>query len=103
MIETSLLSGDGANDVPMIQSAHIGIGISGQEGLQAANASDYSIAQFKFLQRLLLGSWYVWWLAFHCEVWLHKQSLNVSVYNFPQSYFYVSQVVQDISIQFRNE
>ena len=56
MIETSLLSGDGANDVPMIQSAHIGIGISGQEGLQAANASDYSIAQFKFLQRLLLGS-----------------------------------------------
>ena len=38
----------------MIQSAHIGIGISGQEGLQAANASDYSIAQFRFLQRLLL-------------------------------------------------
>jgi phospholipid-transporting ATPase len=50
----TLAIGDGANDVPMIQSAHIGIGISGQEGLQAANASDYSIAQFKFLQRLLL-------------------------------------------------
>lgn len=50
----TLAIGDGANDVPMIQSAHIGIGISGQEGLQAANASDYSIAQFRFLQRLLL-------------------------------------------------
>jgi len=37
----------------MIQSAHVGIGISGREGLQAANASDYSIAQFSFLVRLL--------------------------------------------------
>lgn len=26
--------GDGANDVPMIQTAHIGVGISGQEGMQ---------------------------------------------------------------------
>lgn len=29
----------------MIQKAHVGIGISGVEGLQAACASDYSIAQ----------------------------------------------------------
>lgn len=28
------LSGDGANDVSMIQAADIGIGISGQEGMQ---------------------------------------------------------------------
>lgn len=36
---TSLLSGDGANDVSMIQAADIGIGISGQEGMQVSFAS----------------------------------------------------------------
>ncbi|CAG8521260.1 6113_t:CDS:10 [Diversispora eburnea] len=46
--------GDGANDVSMIQAAHIGIGVAGEEGLQAVMASDYSIAQFRFLTRLLL-------------------------------------------------
>ena len=41
----TLAIGDGANDVGMIQAAHVGIGISGLEGLQAACASDYAIAQ----------------------------------------------------------
>ena len=41
----TLAIGDGANDVGMIQTAHVGVGISGSEGLQAANSSDYSIAQ----------------------------------------------------------
>ena len=50
----TLSIGDGANDVPMIQSAHIGVGISGLEGRQAVLAADYSIAQFKFLRQLLL-------------------------------------------------
>jgi magnesium-transporting ATPase (P-type) len=50
----TLAIGDGANDVSMIQAAHIGIGISGQEGLQAARASDYAIGQFRFLRKLLL-------------------------------------------------
>eukprot|EP00949_MAST-11_sp_MAST-11-sp1_P005255 g5255.t1 len=55
----TLAIGDGANDVPMIQAAHIGVGISGQEGLQAVNASDYALGQFRFLTRLLLvhGRW----------------------------------------------
>jgi P-type E1-E2 ATPase len=48
-----LAIGDGANDVSMIQAAHIGVGISGKEGLQAARASDYAIAQFRFLKPLL--------------------------------------------------
>jgi phospholipid-transporting ATPase len=54
-----LAIGDGANDVSMIQAAHIGIGISGVEGLQAARSADVSIAQFRFLRKLLLvhGSW----------------------------------------------
>jgi len=41
----TLAIGDGANDVGMIQAAHVGVGISGVEGLQAACASDYAIAQ----------------------------------------------------------
>ena len=50
---TTLAIGDGANDVNMITSAHIGIGILGVEGRQAARASDYAIGQFSFLHRLL--------------------------------------------------
>lgn len=41
----TLAIGDGANDVGMIQTAHVGVGISGNEGMQATNSSDYSIAQ----------------------------------------------------------
>ncbi|OTB00193.1 hypothetical protein M426DRAFT_66427 [Hypoxylon sp. CI-4A] len=55
----TLAIGDGSNDIAMIQASHVGIGISGREGLQAARVADYSIAQFRFLQRLLLvhGRW----------------------------------------------
>uniref|UniRef100_A0A672JEA8 Phospholipid-transporting ATPase n=1 Tax=Salarias fasciatus TaxID=181472 RepID=A0A672JEA8_SALFA len=55
----TLAIGDGANDVSMIRAAHIGVGISGQEGMQAVLSSDFSFAQFRFLQRLLLvhGRW----------------------------------------------
>lgn len=45
--------GDGANDVNMINAAHIGVGILGLEGSQAACASDYAIGQFRFLKNLL--------------------------------------------------
>ncbi|XP_026581219.1 probable phospholipid-transporting ATPase IM [Pseudonaja textilis] len=55
----TLAIGDGANDVGMIKTAHIGVGISGQEGMQAVMSSDFSFAQFRYLQRLLLvhGRW----------------------------------------------
>ena len=55
----TLAIGDGANDVTMIQQAQVGVGISGVEGLQAANASDFSIAQFQFLYVLMMkhGRW----------------------------------------------
>ncbi|WWD00085.1 hypothetical protein V866_006993 [Kwoniella sp. B9012] len=54
-----LAIGDGANDVSMIQAADVGVGISGEEGLQAVNSSDYAIAQFRYLKRLLFvhGHW----------------------------------------------
>uniref|UniRef100_A0A8C6VCD9 Phospholipid-transporting ATPase n=1 Tax=Naja naja TaxID=35670 RepID=A0A8C6VCD9_NAJNA len=55
----SLAIGDGANDVNMIKTADIGVGISGQEGMQAVQCSDYALAQFRYLQRLLFvhGKW----------------------------------------------
>jgi len=54
-----LAIGDGANDVSMIQAAHVGVGISGKEGLQAARSADVAISQFRFLKKLLLvhGAW----------------------------------------------
>ncbi|EEB05647.1 P-type ATPase [Schizosaccharomyces japonicus yFS275] len=55
----TLAIGDGANDIAMIQEAHVGIGIAGREGLQAARSSDFSIARFKFMVKLLFchGRW----------------------------------------------
>jgi magnesium-transporting ATPase (P-type) len=56
---STLAIGDGANDVNMINIANVGVGISGNEGAQAANSADYAIAEFKDLHRLLFvhGRW----------------------------------------------
>ncbi|XP_024905477.1 phospholipid-transporting ATPase FetA [Pteropus alecto] len=55
----TLAIGDGANDVSMIKAANIGVGISGQEGMQAMLSSDFAFSQFHYLRRLLLvhGRW----------------------------------------------
>lgn len=52
--------GDGANDVSMIQEAHIGFGIMGKEGRQAVRCSDFAFGRFHFLKKVLLvhGHWY---------------------------------------------
>jgi len=51
--------GDGANDISMIQEANIGVGIAGEEGMQAAMSSDYAVCQFRYLSKLLIvhGRW----------------------------------------------
>lgn len=51
----TLAIGDGANDVNMISGAHVGVGIKGLEGSQAARMSDFAIGEFKLLRRLVLG------------------------------------------------
>ncbi|KAG8188801.1 hypothetical protein JTE90_009192 [Oedothorax gibbosus] len=75
----TLAIGDGANDVAMIQAAHVGIGISGVEGLQATCASDYSVAQFRYLTRLLFvhGAWSH---ARLCKLILYSFHKNICLY-----------------------
>lgn len=68
----TLAIGDGANDVNMITEAHVGIGIRGVEGQQAARAADYAIGEFKMLQRLMF---------FHGRESYRKNS-NLILYNF---------------------
>ena len=78
----TLAIGDGANDVPMIQTADVGIGISGgQEGMQAAMASDFAISRFKYIQRLLLvhGHWNYDRLARMILYFFYKNSAFVFV------------------------
>lgn len=55
----TLAIGDGANDVPMIKTAHIGVGLFGEEGMGAVQACDYALPEFRMLWRLLLvhGRW----------------------------------------------
>jgi phospholipid-transporting ATPase len=68
----TLAIGDGANDVSMIQAAHVGIGIYGREGTQALSASDYAIGKFRFLSKLL----------FVHGIWNYKRLCKVILYSF---------------------
>jgi len=52
--EITLSIGDGGNDVPMINEAHVGVGIYGKEGMQAAQSADYAIGEFQCLWNLLM-------------------------------------------------
>ena len=40
----SLYHGDAANDVSMIQEAHLGVGISGKEGLELIGCSNCTVS-----------------------------------------------------------
>ena len=51
--DITLAIGDGGNDVNMIKASHVGIGLFGKEGYQAAFNSDYAISQFKYLKQLI--------------------------------------------------
>ena len=71
---TTLAVGDGANDVNMINMANVGIGIYGQEGLNAVLASDYGIGEFQCLANLLLvqGRWFAFRNAQFIKNFLYK-------------------------------
>lgn len=94
--EILLAIGDGANDVSMIQAAHIGVGISGVEGLQAARSADISIAQFRFLRKLTLvhGAWSYQRIS---KTILFSFYKNITLY---MTQFWVSQLYLEYSISF---
>ena len=75
----TLAIGDGANDVNMIQSAHIGVGVFGKEGNQAAQFSDYAIPEFRMLRRLLFWHGRSFGVRFSNFVkWFMWKSMNFS-------------------------
>ncbi|KAG7274166.1 hypothetical protein CRUP_013700, partial [Coryphaenoides rupestris] len=84
----TLAVGDGANDVNMIKTAHVGVGIAGVEGGQAVQNADFSLAQFRFLQRLLLvhGRWSYRRIAFFVLFFIHK-TCNFALVNIWFSFF----------------
>ncbi|XP_078368991.1 phospholipid-transporting ATPase VD-like [Oculina patagonica] len=98
----TLAIGDGANDVSMIQMADVGIGISGQEGMQAVMASDFAIGRFKFLSRLLLVHGH-WCYDRICKMFLYfffKNAMFVLVLFWFQLYngFSGSNAIDDMSL-----
>mmetsp|Transcript_6081 Transcript_6081/g.10322 ORF Transcript_6081/g.10322 Transcript_6081/m.10322 type:complete len:252 (+) Transcript_6081:1968-2723(+) len=78
--KSTLSIGDGANDVNMILQAHVGVGILGKEGQQAARSADYAIGQFKFLKPLMF---------IHGREAYRRNSLLI-LYNFYKNVLYVS-------------
>uniref|UniRef100_A0A6J0TPW5 Phospholipid-transporting ATPase n=1 Tax=Pogona vitticeps TaxID=103695 RepID=A0A6J0TPW5_9SAUR len=76
----TLAIGDGANDVSMIQVADIGIGISGQEGMQAVLASDFAVSQFRYLKKLLFVHGH----------WCYNRLANMILYFFYKNLAYVN-------------
>ncbi|XP_069060376.1 phospholipid-transporting ATPase VA [Pleurodeles waltl] len=77
----TLAIGDGANDVSMIQVADVGIGISGQEGMQAVMASDFAVPKFRYLEKLLLvhGHWCYSRLANMVLFFFYKNAMFVAL------------------------
>uniref|UniRef100_F6TTP6 Phospholipid-transporting ATPase n=1 Tax=Ornithorhynchus anatinus TaxID=9258 RepID=F6TTP6_ORNAN len=84
----TLAVGDGANDVSMIQVADVGVGIAGQEGVQAVMASDFAVPRFRHLERLLLvhGHWCYSRLANMVLYFFYKNAMFVSLLFWYQFY-----------------
>ena len=79
----TLAIGDGGNDVSMIMEANIGIGIYGEEGMSAAQASDFSIGEFQLLKRLLF---------FHGRINLYRISKMILYFFFKNFVFTMIQL-----------
>ncbi|KAL6107638.1 atp10a [Pungitius sinensis] len=84
----TLAIGDGANDVSMIQVADVGVGISGQEGMQAVMASDFALPRFRYLEKLLLvhGHWCYSRLANMILYFFYKNAMFVALIFWYQFY-----------------
>ncbi|CAD5116940.1 DgyrCDS5779 [Dimorphilus gyrociliatus] len=82
---TTAAIGDGANDVSMIQEAHVGIGLMGKEGRQAVRASDYAFGRFKFLRKAILvhGHYFYVRLAILVQYFFYKLMLETYYWCIP--------------------
>ncbi|KAG0711153.1 putative phospholipid-transporting ATPase IF [Chionoecetes opilio] len=88
--------GDGANDVSMLQEAHLGIapfdylspppaGVMGKEGRQAARCADVSLAKFRFLQKVLLVHGH--WNYVRMATFVHFSFYKNVVFNTPMVFY----------------
>ena len=73
--------GDGANDVSMIQEAHVGLGIVGKEGRQAARCADYAFANFSMLKKVILvhGHYFTQRLALLALYFFYKNLVFMAI------------------------
>ncbi|XP_004520903.1 probable phospholipid-transporting ATPase IF isoform X2 [Ceratitis capitata] len=95
---TTAAVGDGANDVSMIQEAHVGLGIMGKEGRQAARCADFSFAKFSMLKRLILvhGHYHTTRLSFLVLYFFYKNIVFMGIMFLFQFYtLFSSQSVYD--------
>ncbi|XP_071839272.1 phospholipid-transporting ATPase IF-like isoform X3 [Apostichopus japonicus] len=90
---STMAIGDGANDVSMIQEAHLGLGIMGKEGRQAVRNSDYAFARFCFLEKLLLvhGHWYYNRIAITVQYFFYKNFAFITAQFYYACFSYFSQ------------
>ncbi len=74
--DITLAIGDGGNDVNMIQKAHIGVGIVGKDGTQAARSSDFAIRQFQHVKKLIAvhGRWNYLRNSTIVQYWVYKNT-----------------------------
>ena len=77
--------GDGGNDVSMIKEAHVGLGITGKEGRQAAMSADFAFAKFQHLERALLvhGHWFYLRVGVLAQYFFYKNLVFIT----PQLFF----------------
>lgn len=74
--------GDGANDVSMIQEAHVGFGLMGIEGRQAVNSADFAFSQFRFITRVLFV---------HGNLFYHRVSTLIHYFFYKNIVFVIPQ------------
>ena len=73
----------------MIQEAHVGLGIFGKEGRNAARAADFAFAKFKYIKRALLIHGFLYYTRltslvhyFFYKVYLNFIELTTTYTNF---------------------
>ncbi|KAM3958482.1 phospholipid-transporting ATPase IF [Aphomia sociella] len=98
--------GDGANDISMIQEAHVGFGIFGKEGYQAARSADFAFTKFSMVKKILLvlGHWYYQRLATLIHYFFYKNLIfgNIMFFFQIQSAFSTQSIYNSMYLSFYN-